>query len=652
MDNFTGFRLKGEEELTRLLEGKDKLYVLACGRCFREFSADENPDCEKFIELAEKLGKTVIGKDKADFLCNATLSAKKIESIPEEAENIVVLCCGMGAQTVSELAEGPVWTACDSVKAFGEHGMALTDKACDACAQCYLGITGGICPVVDCAKSLLNGQCGGAKDGHCELDPDKPCAWQRINERLEAQGRLEEFRNRPVQLRDYSKVNFKAINEYVKEIREKRLVGFTGGLHPVEGKEPAASRLTERFPEPEILTVPLSQHSGAPAVPVVQPGDKVKVGTLLGKAEGKVSCAVHSPVSGTVEAVEMRNIAKGGQALTVIIRSDGQDTPDESLKPAADIEELSPAEIVAAIEQAGIVGLGGAAFPTGIKLKTDKPINTVLLNGCECEPVISADHRVMVEYADDVIYGLRAMMKTVGAQRGVIVIEDNKPDAIELLTGKVAGIEGLEVFPVATKYPQGAKQMILKRVLGLKSTGGRSSDLGAIVGNVSTAKAIADALLKGMPLVERIVTVAGEKIKNPGNYLVKTGTSVRELIDYCGGFTDDNVVVKMGGPMMGAVLKDLDVPVVKAANGIIAVDKVLRAETECISCGRCADVCPMELLPLRFAALAKEGGDPAEIKALGVKQCIDCGSCEFICSAGIPLVSRIKTCKKLVSEVK
>ena len=234
-------------------------------------------------------------------------------------------------------------------------------------------------------------------------------------------------------------------------------------------------------------------------------------------------------------------------------------------------------------------------------------MDTILLNGCECEPLLTADHRVLLEFADDVIYGLKAIIKAVNAQKGVIVIEDNKPDAIELMKEKTAACENIEVVVAKTKYPQGAEKMLIKRVTGRKvPSGGLPADVGCIVSNISTTKAISDAIRTGMPLVVRVVTVTGERLKNPGNYIVKIGTNTKDLIDYCGGITGEDVTIKAGGPMMGFVLNDVNVPIMKGSNGIIAVDTDHTAEQPCIKCGRCVDVCPMELSPLYFAKFADE----------------------------------------------
>ena len=654
MENYTKYRLKEIDELAPYLAGTDNVFVIACNKCFKEFETVEEPDADELAKMVTEQGKKVTGVAKVDFLCNSTQTEKKLQDmIPEGTESIFVASCGLGIQTTAALAKVPVFAAANSLNYRGHHGMALTKKACDACAQCYLNITGGICPIVDCSKSLVNGQCGGAKNGKCEVNPDRDCAWEKIQKRLAQQGRLDELKNQPVQVRDYSKVNYKVIQEYVKSVRESRLDGYYGGVHPAERKELSEGIALQRFPEPETVVIPLSQHAGAPASPVVQAGDAVKVGQKIGESAGFISSPIHSSVSGTVVAVEPRlHPTKGGEVLSVVIRSDGKDTLDESVKPHKGLEELTPDEIIDIVNQSGIVGMGGAGFPTYVKLKPGKPIDAVLLNGCECEPLLTADHRVLLEYADDVIYGLKAILKAVGAPKGIIVIEDNKPDAIALMEEKTAGIDNIEVVTARTKYPQGAEKMLIKRVMGRQvPRGGLPADVGCVVSNISTVKAISDAIKTGMPLTERVVTVTGEKIAKPGNYIVKIGTSVKALIDYCGGVTDDAAAIKMGGPMMGFDLPELDVPVIKSSNGIICVDTDQTETVACIKCGRCVDVCPMELSPLYFQKYADEENWQGMLD-MNVRDCIECRCCEYICSSKIPLVSKIKAGKKAIMEMK
>ena len=653
MENYTKYKLKAVDELEALLADKDNLFVIACNKCFKEFETANEPDCEAFCEIAAQQGKTIVGSAKVDFLCNKTQTVAKLDDlIPDGAEHVVVISCGLGIQTVAEIADLPVYAASNSINYTGHHGMALTKKACDACAQCYLNMTGGICPIVDCSKSLVNGQCGGAKNGKCEVDPNKDCAWEKIQQRLEKQGRLNELTSQPVQIRDYSKVNFKVVNDYVKSIREKRFEGYYGGVHPVEGKEPTEALPLVKFADPKVAVIPLSMHLGAPANACVEVGDYVQVGQKIGEAAGFISAPVHSSVSGKVIAIEDRPHANRGTCPAIVIESDGLNTVHESVKPNKPLEELTGQEIVEIVKNAGIVGMGGAGFPTYVKLMPGKPIEAVLVNACECEPMLTADHRVLLEYADDIIYGLKAVMKTVDSPRGVIVIEDNKPDAIELMQKKVENEAGIEVCVAKTKYPQGGEKMLIKRVMGRMVPSGKlPADVGACVCNVSTVKAISDAIQTGMPLIQRAATVTGKYIPNPGNFLVKIGTNVQDLVEYCGGIQGDDVTVKAGGPMMGFPQTTLNIPMMKGSNGIIAIDTDHSTPVECIKCGRCVDVCPMSLKPLYFAHLLGED-DPAALKEQNIMDCMECRCCEFICSSKIPLVTLIKLGKNMVRGMK
>lgn len=653
LENYTKYKLKSSDELVSLLADVDNLFIIACNKCFKEFETIDEPECGELEKLVTEQGKTVTGTACVDFLCNSTQTKRKLQDmIPEGTEHILVASCGLGIQTVADLTGKSVFAASDSLNYTGHHGMALTKKSCDACAQCYLNVTGGICPIVDCSKSLVNGQCGGAKNGKCEVDPNKDCAWEKIYKRLEKQGRLSEFLDQPVQLRDYSKVDFKFVNDYVKSIRENRLEGYYGGIHPSERKEFTEHIPLERFPDPKTVVIPLSMHAGAPANPVVQVGDTVKVGQVIGEQAGFISAPVHSSVSGTVTAIENHPHATRGECLSVVIESDGKNTLHESVKSHKDLDSLTPDEIIDIVRESGIVGMGGAGFPTSVKLKPNKPIDAVLLNGCECEPLLTADHRVLLEFADDVIFGLKAIVKTVDAKKGIIVIEDNKPDAIELMKAKTADCENLEVVVAKTKYPQGAEKMLIKRVMGRQvPRGGLPADVGCVVSNISTTKAISDAIQKGMPLVERVTTVTGENLKKPGNYIVKIGTITQELIDHCGGITGEDVTIKAGGPMMGFVMNDTNAPIMKGSNGIIVVDTDHTAEQPCIKCGRCADVCPMELSPLYFAKFADEENWQGD-KDMNIMDCIECRCCEYICSSKIPLVTKIKAGKNAVRGMK
>ena len=650
MVDYTKYELKSSEELSALLAGKDNLFLVACNKCFKEFDTVQEPELDQVAQLAASLGKTVTGTQRVDFLCNQVQTEKKLaHCIPQGTENVVVISCGLGVQTVADIAAVPTFTATNSLNYTGHHGMALTQKTCGACAQCYLNVTGGICPIVDCSKGLVNGQCGGAKNGKCEIDPKKDCAWEKINQRLAKQGRTQEFLSQEVQLRDYSKVNVEEIKAYVAEARAKRYEGFYGGVHPVEHKEFTEHMPLVQFPEPDTVVIPLAMHIGAPATPVVQAGDYVKVGQVIGEQAGFISAPVHSSVSGTVvEVAPHTHPNKGPGVLSVVIKNDKKNVLHESVVPNKPLEELTPDEIVEIVKEKGIVGMGGATFPTYVKLKPGKPIDAVLINGSECEPYLTADHRVLLEYADEIVYGLRAMMKAVDAPQGVILIEDNKPDAIAVMEQKVAPYDNIRVCAAKTQYPEGAEKMLIKKVMGRAVPSGKlPADVGCVVSNTSTAKAISDAIQKGMPLVERVVSVTGEYIAHPSNFMVKLGTNVQEIIDHCGGVTGQDVTLKMGGPMMGAPITDTNVPIIKGSNGIIAIAADHTEEKECIKCGRCVDVCPMELAPLdivKYAAL----GDAETVLRLNVMDCFSCKCCEYICSSKIPLVSKIAAAKGLV----
>ncbi|HEY5556801.1 electron transport complex subunit RsxC [Acetobacterium sp.] len=654
MEDYTKFKLKRKEELDAVLAGKDDLFVVACNKCFKELDSFDEPECGLFEEIAKEQGKNVVGCAKIDFLCNEPLTSKTFQAaLPQGTKNVFVNSCGLGIQTIAAMTELPVYAGCDTIAVDGQHGMALTTTLCEACGQCYLNMTGGICPVVDCSKGLLNGQCGGAKNGKCEVDKEMDCGWQLIYERMEKQGRLEELLNQPVELRDYSKINYKFISEYVNSNREERYEGYYGGIHPVEYKELSDSISVVRFPDPLNVVIPMSQHAGAPAEPIVEVGQHVKMGQKIAEAKGFISSAIHSSVSGTVVAIEPRlHTVSGLEALAIVIQSDGKNTLHESVKPAGELDNLSPDEIIEIVREKGIVGMGGAGFPTAVKLKAPKPIELVLLNGCECEPILTADHQVLLDYADDVIYGLKAMMKASGAPKGVIAIEDNKQDAVELLQEKTADLPNIEIVVAKTKYPQGAEKMLIKKVMGKQvPSGGLPMDVGAIVCNVSTAKAISDAIQTGMPLIERVVTVSGERMNKPGNYLVKIGTSVKDIVSHCGEVKGDDVTVKIGGPMMGFKVENLNVPMLKCSNGIIAIETIVKEAVECIKCGRCADVCPMELRPLYYTKYALNE-DWEGMKAQNLMDCIECGCCEYICSSKIPLVERIKIGKTAIREGK
>ncbi len=428
---------------------------------------------------------------------------------------------------------------------------------------------------------------------------------------------------------------------------------FSGGLHPPDLKMTGGAAIVP-LPPPRKVIIPLSQHIGAPGKPVVAVGDTVEKGQPLSEPNGFVSAPVHATIAGKVVALGNFMHPLGVASTAVVIEGTGEPEPAPS-PVATDGLSLPDDEIKKRILAAGLVGMGGATFPTHVKLSppANKPIDTVILNGVECEPALTADHRLMLEEPDKIISGLKLVMKVLKAKKGYIGIENNKPDAIRLLDEKLRGEENLAVAPLEVKYPQGGEKQLIAAVLDREvPSGGLPMDVGVVVQNVATAAAIHDAVFHQIPLTERVVTLAGSCVKNPGNYRVRIGTPVSEFIAATGGLKPDVPLVKVisGGPMMGIALFDLNVPIIKGTSGILcwsAAEGALRVATTCIRCGRCIEACPMRLLPQRLKNLidAQRWASAAD---LGILDCMECGSCAYICPANLPLVQSFKLGKKVV----
>jgi electron transport complex protein RnfC len=421
---------------------------------------------------------------------------------------------------------------------------------------------------------------------------------------------------------------------------------FTGGVHPHEGKQATEAKPITEIPAPELVIIPLSQHTGAPGKPVVEPGDEVKVGSKIAEADGFISVPAHSSVSGTVKAIADYPHPLGRRLPAVAIENDGK---DEWIDTSGwkDLTDAAPQAVREAIQGAGIVGLGGAAFPTHVKLSPPegKAIDTVVLNGAECEPYLTADHRLMLEYPEEILAGFQVIKNVVGAERAYIGIEKNKPDAIRLLAEKAVSLRGMEVVPLKVKYPQGAEKQLIKAITGREvPCGGLPMDVGCLVQNVGTALAILEALKFGRPLVSRVLTLSGSAAKNPGNFRVRIGTPFSHVIAYAGGAVDGCAKIIMGGPMMGIAQHTDQVPVVKGTSGILLLSPgdVLRDEPgPCLRCGRCVDHCPMRLVPNEIARLVEKGRfDRAE--EYGVFDCMECGVCAFVCPSKIRHVHLMK----------
>lgn len=434
-----------------------------------------------------------------------------------------------------------------------------------------------------------------------------------------------------------------------------------GGVHPEENKI-TAEVATGVAPLPQQAIFPLSQHIGAPAKPVVNRGDKVKVGTLIAEANGFVSAPIYSSVSGTVLKVDTAIDATGYRKPAIYINVEG-DEWEESIDRSETLEtldkhpELTPEEIVNRIKVAGVTGMGGAGFPTFIKLcpPPTAKAECVILNGVECEPYITSDYRLMMEHADEILVGLDLLMKGAKVERGYIGIEDNKPEAIKLFEQKTANDPRIEIVALAKKYPQGGEKQLVDAVINrqVPAPPAIPVNVGAIVQNVGTAYAVYQAVMKNKPLFERYTTVTGKQLKNPGNFLVRMGTPMRELIDLCGGMPEGDNKVLAGGPMMGKSVVSTDVTVCKGTNSITILtdaDAHRKAAQPCIRCGKCVSACPMGLEPYLLATLSsfKEW---ERLEAEQVTSCISCGSCQFTCPSHRPILDNILQGKGVVMGI-
>ena len=428
---------------------------------------------------------------------------------------------------------------------------------------------------------------------------------------------------------------------------------FFGGVHPEGRKELSASAPLTAMALPAQVAVPLRQHIGAPCKPLVAVGETVCMGQKIGDGEG-LCVPVHAPVSGVVEAIEDRPHPGGGTCPAIIIKNDFLDTPHYSLKPHANPEQLAPAELVSILRESGLVGMGGAAFPTDIKSKTGMGYTGVLiLNACECEPYITADDALLRARSGDVLRGLALLARILNPDQTVIGIEDNKPEAAAILRETLKDIPGVELRVLPTRYPQGAEKQLIQAVTGRQvPSGGLPKDVGCAVFNAATAFAAYRAVYEGMPLIERVVTVTGEGVKEPRNLIVRVGTSFQEVIGTAGGLGDDVWKVLSGGPMMGIAQSSLSVPVTKATNAVLCLSNAQNGESAhpvCIRCGKCLEVCPMGLEPL-YLYRYSNAGDLDALKRLHLTDCIECGCCAYACPGKVPLVQGFRAGKRAMKE--
>lgn len=428
---------------------------------------------------------------------------------------------------------------------------------------------------------------------------------------------------------------------------------FRGGVHPHGRKEATAEKPIVDLAPPKELVYPLSQHIGAPAVPCVKTGDTVLMGQKIAEAGGYVSANIHSSVSGTVKTIEKRLHPNGSVMECIVIENDGQDTPAPELtQPNRDYKSLSAKELINLIQDAGIVGMGGATFPTHVKLTPppEAKIDYVIINGAECEPYLTSDYRAMLETPDEILTGLAIILQIFGLKTGYIGIEDNKPKAIESMRAAAAGFQDadIQIVSLKTKYPQGAEKQLINAVTGRKVKPGQLPwQVGCIVSNIDTAASITRAVVEHKPLMRRIVTLGGDALKNPMNYRVRIGTSFGYILEQSGGFSAPVKKLLMGGPMMGLAVPNQNVPVIKGTSGILAFgEKAARldAEQPCVRCAKCLYVCPMNLQPNLLDKFSRSD-DFAALEKLHIVDCIECGSCAYVCPSKRRQVQQIKVAK-------
>lgn len=433
---------------------------------------------------------------------------------------------------------------------------------------------------------------------------------------------------------------------------------FRHGVHPEEYKELSDECAIERMPFVETYTLPLSQHLGAPSKAIVRKGQEVRRGQLIAEPGGFLSVGLHSPVDGTVMSIGLVDQPNGQMGQGIRIKTDPYSSQELQVPIPIAPESISLADFLQAVQWSGMVGMGGAAFPAHVKfaIPKDKTCRYLILNGSECEPFLTCDHRVMLEYAEALIDGTVILQRFIQAERVIIGIEANKANAVHALRLAAAARNVVvEVIPLQVKYPQGAEKMLITAILGEEVPSGKLPlDAGALVTNVGTITALSWYFRKGMPLIERVVTVTGTAVGRPANVLVPIGTPMREVVEYCGGLTSDTVRILLGGPMMGVPQKTLDVPVMKGTSGIVLLTdhEVQDADTlSCIRCGRCVEACPLYLNPARMGAMARKGLWE-EMEALNVMDCFECASCSYVCPSNIPLVQSFRVGKSIIRERK
>ncbi len=426
---------------------------------------------------------------------------------------------------------------------------------------------------------------------------------------------------------------------------------FIGGIHPYDGKDLSRDRAIQNVQPGKELAYPLSQHIGAPAKPVVAKGDRVLVGQKIADAGGFVSVPVHSSVSGTVKTIEPRRVATGDMVMSIIIENDGL-YEEIGFSGKKSLDAVKREEIVGLVREAGIVGMGGAGFPTHVKLSPKEPekIDVVIANCAECEPYLTSDYRRMLEEPEKLVGGLKIILKLFPNAHGILAVEDNKPDCISLLKQHTRDEPKISVKALKTKYPQGGERQLIYAVTGRRINSTMlPADVGCVVNNVDTMVAVYRAVMEGRPLMERIVTVTGDAVANPANFRVRIGSNYREVLEAAGGFKEPPEKIICGGPMMGFAMFGLDVAVTKTSTALLALSKDEVSAMEpgpCINCGRCVEVCPGRVVPSRLADYAEHFDEEAFLANYGM-ECCECGCCSFVCPAKRPLTQQIKSMRKI-----
>ena len=423
---------------------------------------------------------------------------------------------------------------------------------------------------------------------------------------------------------------------------------FLGGIHPKDSKVYTMDKTIEIPPLPSQVVIPMSQHIGAPCTPLVKVGDKVRKGQVIAESDAFMHSPVHASISGEVIKIAEMPHASRVNCLSIVIKNDGLDEWVQGIPLHREWDQLETAEILDIIKGAGAVGMGGATFPTHIKLSPNKNVDVFIVNAAECEPYLTADYRMMLEYAERIVTGVKIVMKVLGVSKCFVGIEDNKPEAVSVMKDAFKGTS-VEVVSLPTKYPQGAEKMLIKVLTNREvPSGGLPMDVGVVVQNVGTTVSICDAVVSGIPLIERVTTVSGDAIKDPKNLLLRIGTSYEYVIDYCGGFSKTPEKIISGGPMMGMAQFTLDVPVIKGTSGILALSSdVVNSgeESPCIRCGRCVKACPMGLVPSMLSILGERNRFKEAKEEYGLFNCIECGSCVYTCPAKRNIVQYIKYSK-------